>query len=719
MKENNKRRLWVWSLFLLGFVVLFPTYTALVINRIISRSQVLFETYEKGIAGQMLHERLIAGMCSTYGISRIMALITAGAALLSAVQGFSYLYSKKKVDFYMGMPIKRKRRFLYIWINGILIYVVPYLTGLIVSMMIAAHNGAVDRRVFYEAGTAFYTNILFYLCIYHMAILAVMLTGNIIITGFGFLVFCLYEYAVRMALMGYKYLFFQYFSSYGMQIKPVLSPFFMYQSPVKLFLFALAAGALAYICYLKRPAEAAGKSMTFEITKPVIKILLVVPTALLAGLFISDTVEFSPESSMKGIGYVLFSIVLVIVIGSALIQVIYEFDIRGVFHKKIHIVVSGVLTALIFIVFYYDLTGYDEYIPRQKDIESVAFVPDYYDMTWNGSAYFDSDGSFMTELEYADKYMRLSNVAEVCELAELSMKEYDAFLRRVQAEGYDEEQKEYWSYATLIYHMKNGRSVARAVWVNVNDDRTVQLLDTIVGSEEFKKGYMPGASQNLDRIFEQEDEKKKISAIYGNGIYTRKMSEKEAMEFLAVYRKDLALANFSKIRDSIPKAMFSLNVEKDMSDNISNTWQGISQTVRTDTVSMFIHPFYEESIAWLKEHGYYMNDQLYAEDVARIQVVNHNLEQQDISGETDTRVYADYTNKDEIDRIVECVYPDEIVYAYNWDNRRDYDKNYEVIVYFNADSEINREYGTYAYYYFLEGQIPDFVEEETSYTNHG
>lgn len=749
MKENSKRRLWVLAVFTLVFIVLFPTFTALVINRITSRSQWLFETYEKARAGQILHERLISGMCGTIGVSRLMAVVTTVAAFISAVQGFSYLYSRKKIDFYMGMPIKRKRRFLNIWLNGILLYVIPYLTGLLISILIAAQNNAVDKTVIYEAAKALYTNLLFYLCIYHMAVLAVMLTGNIIITGFGFLVFCLYEYVVRIVVIGYKDLFFRYYSSYGMEAEPILSPFFMYGHPLKLFIFAIVVGILSYICYLKRPAEAAEKSMTFEITKPVVKILLIVPASLFAGLVIADAVGFYPGSSMNGIGYVLFTFLFVIVIGSALIQVIYEFDIKGILHKKTHIVISGVLTSLIFIGFRYDLTGYDGYIPKQNDIESVAFVPDFYDMTWEGGTFFDSDGSFMTELEYAEKYMELSNVADVCELAELSMKDYDQFLGQMEKEGYKEDQEEFWSYATLIYHLKNGRNVTRAVWVDVNNDQTVQLLDSIMGSEEFKKGYMQGASENLDHMLEQADAKRKISAVYGNGIYTEKMSEKDAKDFLEVYRRDLALANFSKIKECIPNAIFSLNIEEDVTGSIYGTWQGISGSNKVHTVSVFIYPFYEESIAWLKEHGYYMNGQLNVEDVARVQVINHNSAQRerlaekqgtvsgaaadindayltydaeiDIYGDNealDTRVYAEYTNLEEIEEIVNCVYPDEIVYSYNWNGRKSYDKDYEVIVYFKADSELNREYGSYAYYYFLEEEIPDFVAKDTKYTNY-
>ena len=84
----------------------------------------------------------------------------------------------------------------------------------------------------------------------------------------------------------------------------------------------------------------------------------------------------------------------------------------------------------------------------------------------------------------------------------------------------------------------------------------------------------------------------------------------------------------------------------------------------------------------------------------------------------DTRVYAEYTNLEEIEEIVNCVYPDEIVYSYNWNGRKSYDKDYEVIIYFKADSELNREYGSYAYYYFLEEEIPDFVAKDTKYTNY-
>lgn len=761
LKENNKRRLWVWVISFLSFVLIFPVYTALVVKNTMIRTEWIVESYGAELAREILHERLISSMTNTLGFSILISVLTTAIAVISAVQGFSWLYSRKKIDFYMGMPVKRKKRFFQIWLNGIFLYVVPYFLGLLISMLIAASNGGMDREVARMVITAFGGYICFYLCVYHMAVLAVMLTGNIVITGFALVIFWIYESLVRIVLYSYKQMFFQHFSTYGNTTFPILSPFGVLLDLVnhsddrlisagKLLLFALVLLGIAYFCYMKRPAEAAGRAMTFENTKPVVKILLIVPTALLAAGVIAEVVNYEPLTDDRGIGYVIFAIVLVIIIGSALIQVIYEFDIKGALHKKAHIVIAGVLTAIIFMAFRYDFTGYDSYIPDKDTIESVAFVPDCYENAGiYGDVHFDRDGSYLSEQEYADKYMHLKNVEEIHELVETSMNDYHEFLRAVDQEGYKDDQTENWAYTTLIYHLKNGRSVSRVIWVDVNNARTTELLDQIMGSEEFKKGYMTGASESIDALLADTNGKRKISAAYGNIIYNRKISAAEAEEFLEVYRKDLALANFSKIKQSTPIAVFSLYIEEEIEGSSYIGTHGISRATRSWDVGINIYPFYEKSIAWLKANGYYMEGQLDLKDVDHIQVINSNSEaaaklQESLSttagasaigfeatqaeaadvrmatemyGEydVDTRVYADYVEEEDIARIASCILPEDMVYGRNWDGGERYESEYRVIVYFKAESEVNRSYGVYASYCFMKGQVPDFVMEDTLY----
>ncbi|MDE7287720.1 MAG: hypothetical protein K2N55_12895, partial [Lachnospiraceae bacterium] len=379
------------------------------------------------------------------------------------------------------------------------------------------------------------------------------------------------------------------------------------------------------------------------------------------------------------------AMVLTVLIGSGLIQVIYEFDIKGSIHKKSHIVISAVFVALIFIAFRYDLFGYDNYIPNQNQIKSIAFVPEYYEEAYGG-AYFDRNGSYMSGHEYARKNMYLHNVEEICDMAERSMKEFNQIDIYTADDTYD---RGTWAYATVLYRLKSGREVCRRLWVNVEDEQTVQTLDHIIGSEEFKKGFFMGASDTLTAMLENKEGKYKISTSYGNRIYQQKMSDAQAKEFLAIYQKDLALANFSNIKENIPVGILNFAITEEINGSFYMGANGlVSRASRGWDVGMYIYPFYKDSIAYLKEHGYYMDVQVKLEDIAKIQVVNYNYDiasamqkerlatagasaigmddpatllELGASGKLDTeidaRVYADYTGEEQIREISECIYP--------------------------------------------------------------
>lgn len=758
MRENNKRRLWVWAVSILAFVLVFPVYVALCIEKVYNSVEAIAKSYGIELANQVLYNSLIGEMQNALGFSWVIMLMTAGIALFSAIQGFSYLYSRKKIDFYMGMPVKRKKRFLIIWLNGILLYVFPYLAGLSISLIIAAGNGAVNGAVIRSAFIAFGVHLLFYLGVYHMVLLAVMLTGNIVITGCGVLVFSLYEIVVKLVLQNYKETFFRYYSYYGDDVTPVLSPFSMYAYLVDgvnrgdagafkyligLLIFGTALLVLSYLCYLKRPAEVAGRAMAFRFTEPVIKVLLVVPVALLAGSLIGNTVNFEPKSSMDGIGYVMFTILLVLVLGCAIMQVIFEFDLKGCLHKKSHIVVSAIIAAIFFMSFRYDFTGYDSYVPKPEKVESVAFIPEGSYLT-KYSTYISDNGTYLSGHEYAERYMYLNNVEEVCEIADLSMENYNEVCNLI------DRYQEHWSNATVIYRLKNGRKVTRQLWVNVNEERTVQLLDTIIGSGEFKEGYLPGISQNLKRMLLDEESKRKIFITYGNTVYREQMKQSDAVSFLECYCRDMEGVTFSQLKENVPISVLQINIEETVEVRRTRSWHE----------EIDIYPFCNESIEWLTAHGYYKDFQLNLEDVEKIQVSNYHYEisermaekQSTAAGvaelenvglvgipeaafveyyenqpgeiygefEIDTRVYKSYSDPADIARIADAVYPQELIMDnYRWDDGDLQDRNYVVTVYFKSNSEMNRTYGVSASYCFIEGQVPKFVEKDTAYRGNG
>lgn len=758
IRENNKRRIWLWLLSALGFVIAMPTAVALTISRGMTSMEHYYEIYGEALAAQKLREYLIGRVGEFLGFESIMWFFVAAFAVVSAIQGFSYLYNRQKIDFYMGMPVKRSKRFLVIWLNGIFVYLIPYLLGLILSSLIAMVNGAMSGALFLEILAVYGAHLCLYLGVYHLAILALMMTGNMIITCFGVAVFFLYELVIRMLVQAYMTFFFKFYSDYTYDPTPVFSPFAIYfrladvmsgrgvfeqkalnpfMAVVYLLLFAAVVGAIAYVCYLKRPAEAAGKAMAFSMPKPWLKILIAVPVTLVAGIVVGDVVGYRPTYDEGHVGYVFFSMAIVLVVTCCLIQVIYEFDIRGILHKKCHILISAVLTAMVFAVFKYDVFGYDSYIPSVEKVESVAFIApmggSYY-----GDGYFDEDMNTMSRYEYVNEYMYLTDVGTVNKLLKKSIDTVGAM--DSLDEMYPEEKTNVrWYQVTVNYRMSNKRIVSRKMYVNLADEETVALVDRIQSSEEFIAGAYIGASDILERAVSNET--LKISAVYGNGVYEKKLSREEMEEVLALYREDIRKMGFINQRENIPSGSLVLNVEKLMDGYTINR-----------QAELKIYPFFDRCTSYLQEKGYYMETYVNPEDIERIQIINYNSEAAEklfelekeaeeggvmSSGEllytqaheeevvlvekgygadeqNDTRKYATYEDAQSIEQIAEMIYPVGWI-GENWSMNKERDADYVINVYFKPDSEVSKDYGNVTEYCFVEEQVPAFVAEDTVY----
>ena len=258
MKENNKRRIWVWVISILCFVLAYPVGVALMIKQ--AQTNLDWIKAEYGAAAEsILQSRLLENVKYMMGTSFILMGFTVAIAVIAGIQGFSYLYSRKKIDFYMGMPVKQSRRFLVIWINGILIFLLPYLMGMGISLLLAAGNQACNGEILATALRAFGIHLCLFLGMYHLSILAVMLTGNMVVTGLGLLVLCLYEFMVRAVDYSYKSLFFRYFGGYFYEQVPLFSPIGLYEKLVSgsgregimlaaMLALSLVIGLLSYFC---------------------------------------------------------------------------------------------------------------------------------------------------------------------------------------------------------------------------------------------------------------------------------------------------------------------------------------------------------------------------------------------------------------------------------------------------------------------------------------
>lgn len=741
MKENNKRRIWLWIVSLFTFVIIFPSIMAMIISQHRSDFSYYMESYGEVVGSQMIHMEVVNAIKSSLCVrDSAIWLLVAAIAIISGIQGFSYLYHKKKIDFYGALPIKMKKRFLVIWLNGLLIYLIPYLVGLIVNLLIVAGTGYMNVEIFTGAWKQFGMHLCFYLGVYHLVILAVMLTGNVVITYCAVGVLFLYEHIVRMMIMGYMNLFFKFYSQRSFSTMPVLSPFTMlmsydvmdgslWKSALGLLAFAVCTGTLAYICYLKRPAEAAGKAIAFSWPKSWLKILITIPAALLVGLAVASMVNYNPLYGKNNCGVVFFVIAVAIVFMSCLMQVIYEFDIKGMLHKKFHIFISAVGVIFIFCIFRFDLFGYDTYIPDVKKVESIAVSAPLDDYSYYSDSYWNEDLKYVSRQAYVEEHMYLTDVGTVNKLLKLSIEAVN---------GYENMDKVYaddtknWQRVDLTYRMANKRDICRTILVDINDEEVMALIDRIEASEEFIAGAYMGASDTIANAL--ADEKNKVDIFYGNGIYRKQMKRQEALELLKLYQEDIYNSSFLKFREDVYVGSMVLSFEKKMQNYTSYSESALK-----------IYPFYEKSIAYLKEKGYYMEDYLNIEDVERIQVTNYNYELAEAarkeqeaaqSGELTVEAKLEmatsmaametqgadgfttramYESEEEIKQLCEILYPRELLYV-GWHTNKPMEEDYMVVVYFKPDSEVGINNDGMAYYAFAADEVPEFVKQDTAYT---
>jgi len=709
--ENGKRRLWLLVVSILLFVIAIPIYTAMEIS--------IIQAMEEGIGFVKMQKQLYDQMEQMFRFNAAMAICGGGFAVLSGIQGFSYLYDRSKIDFYHSKPVKASKRFITIWLNGVLAYVIPFVVGNIINVLLVAASGVLDGTLVLSLCEAVCLSIGFYISVYSIVILAVMLTGKPLITLMGICVFLFYEMAVRSLITGYCSFSFHFFYGYGDDswYMPLLSPFRMLSqywndeiglllAVVELLIFAAAVLALAYWCYKKRPSELAGSAMTFQGIKPFIKIGISVPVALVAGMATAGLMDYSPLDDSGSPFFPILLGALFVILSNALIQVIFEADIRGMFHKKRDIIVTAILTLVIMVVFRYDMIGFDNYIPKSEKIESALIVTDTnqrYSRT-----YYDENMKQLNKEEYLDKYMYLTgeDAANVRDLALYSIEQYQKYPNRRAFFDTDHE------YSDVIYkfRLKNGKTVVRSIPLLLRDETTRGIINKIEASENFVRFNEPAMSEYL--LAAVENNTYKIDAYWGGDMNRQDMTSAQAKEFLKLYQKDLLNDSYIVKSTELPIGQVDLYLDMQISYG--------------RRIAMPVYSSYVNSVTFLNENGFNTDEFVPIEDIDRIQISKYyETEEKNVMTETAVgfgeavavevegkTCTADYVNATEIEGIINNAYPTSLEWEY-WYHESPYDEaDHRITVYFKEGTNAFEDYGSVADFYFLKDRVPDYVLED-------
>lgn len=104
--------------------------------------------------------------------------ITIVAAIMNSINGFSYVYSRKKVDFYHSLPVKRSRMFWNRVYTGLLYYLVPYMIMEFFAVCIGAAKGFFSLKLMELAARLLLVHLLLYFLFYFSIVLVFCVTGN-------------------------------------------------------------------------------------------------------------------------------------------------------------------------------------------------------------------------------------------------------------------------------------------------------------------------------------------------------------------------------------------------------------------------------------------------------------------------------------------------------------------------------------------------------------
>lgn len=600
--ENMKRRMWLLVLASLTYFVSMPV--ALLLN--------LQANY--GYSSTEAHYELVFSGFFSIGFTGALA---AGFAIVCAVAGFAWLFSKKKVDLYHSIPVKRERLFLSIYLNGILLWLVPYLVSLLVCIGIVSRNLIWNGTMVSAAAITFGVNLLFFLLFYNLAIVAVMLTGNMINCLFTGGVLFGYAMCMRLLLEGYLELFlatyyagntdflrelkftspimtFLYFAEEftewngRLQVYLIGGGFALYL--LQCLIMAAIAGAAALLLYRHRPSEAAGKSIAFGKILNLYRILLVIPLALGSGLFFYAMVEGSRAET----AWLIFGLLFGLVLSHGFIEVLFQMDIRAMFSYKRQLLATGVVVFLLAFSVKGDWYGINRSMPEKEDITSMAVTAGLFD---GGYFYYQGEEGYYSENEWSLSRMELTDLDVPYALAKAGMEYVSSgeYKRRNDSSSF-----------LVKYRLGSGKEIVKWYWLPQTEIRRyAKQLHEQTGYRNIGMGVLWDEGMEASTL--------ELRDITGTIHY---LDEQWIPEFLEIYRSEYEQLTFEEKNES--NIVAEITMERYERDNPEEIMRFVSRAGD--------FPLYDcctEAIRYLEDKGIdisYMQKELSAEEIVQLMI---------------------------------------------------------------------------------------------------
>ena len=391
------------------------------------------------------------------GYLAVLAVVVAAVgALIVGFGGFRHLFNKRMTDMMNSVPVKRGKMFAVIYLNGFLMWLVPFLVfGGITIIEIAVKLGkyGVMAQVFgYFFSTLIGAAFAFF-CVYNLVVLCTAISGTIFNAIVNFICLGFEASAIWLIFLNLSEAYFRNFwrsavdymdvswisapisgCTFGFLISARMGLMEICSSPLSLACLILTAALcifniiIGYRLYIDRNSEEAENGTSGKVYKFVLRFA----TSILAGLYtsymVSQIVGFT-----RGYGWSIFIAVCFSALAFGVMDIIQKKSFRAFFAHRAQMALSVAVTLLILAVFILDVINFDNHIVPANNIASASVrmsIDNYY--WWDtGTGYVPVEGKpgciTWNELASGNEY---SDEVEIsAELAEEIMRSEKVYYR--------------------------------------------------------------------------------------------------------------------------------------------------------------------------------------------------------------------------------------------------------------------------------------------------
>ncbi len=690
--EDRKRRLWPIALSILANFFALPVFAAIMIN-----------TFQMRLGSGLttLAEARNAFFYSVVSEGNIPVLLIAGLlALINGLNGMTYLHSRAKTDLYYGLPVKRSEIFNAAFLNGILFFAIPYVIGMAITVVFGYIRGYFIPAFLPEVLLAIVLVLIMYISNYSLVVFAAVICGNTVVSIFMAMIMLFYVPLCRFTSYAYGYHFlvnYYYAGGDGWRfLSPALAFIWMTSSRISMVdsgadpkyfqlvitaaivmaLLALLFYALSVFLVAKRPSESAGKAIAFSWMKPVIKVLLMVVGAMLFAMLMQEV------SGNMNYGWMIFGYIIGVLLIQAVTEIVFEFDFKAIARHPVSLVVGAVLTAALMLGFFFDITGYDSYIPRAEDVVSSAVCG--YGLQ-DGIDYIDERGNYIDQMTYREDNMFLADTEDVIDLAKIGVERsdriHDLRIGRLNKADLTKETEDYEGTTILvIFRMKNNSKIYRNYNINMHSDEALDIYGRIYETNEYKEGVYQALKADTGDM-------KRVFAFNGFEYKEMKVDDEQKDRLMDYYRLDQMEQDIDSLLNETPLCMVTAT------NSSRKDWRYDGREI-----SFYVYPSFERCVKFLKEQGVETE-----RDISKVDYLT-------INGYSDNEEWVSniYDDRAQIEEIMSMSQP-QIFCFMNNALKETRDEKLDSI-YIDVTLKENENSSDMDSFIFLNNDIPDYVK---------